>query len=122
MIPLLLMADSSPESPPHRREPLQVALQATSSEEDSEAPDTAPSTTNGLAHLVLSLVNLLHELLEKQAIRRMDNGTLTADEVERIGQTLQKQAAEIEELCDVFDLDPSELSLPLNGIETHGLD
>lgn len=87
-------------------------------------PDDAESatTTNGLAHLVLSLVNLLHELLEKQAIRRMEQGTLTDDEVERIGRTLQQQAAEIEHLCDVFDLDPSDLSLPLGTIETNALE
>jgi len=117
------MPDSfASESPLHRRDPLHVALRAASPEHDADTSEAPPSTTNGLAHLVLSLVNLLHELLEKQAIRRMDNGTLTPDEIERIGQTLQKQAAEIEALCDVFGLDPSELSLPLNGIETHGLD
>lgn len=74
---------------------------------------------NGLARLVLSLVNLLHDVLEKQALRRMNNGTLTDDELERVGRTLQKQAQEIEALCDAFNLDPSDLSLPLGTIETH---
>jgi hypothetical protein len=88
---------------------------------DAEATDEdpGPDPGNGLARLVLSLVNLLHDLLEKQAIRRMDNGTLTDEEVERIGRTLQQQAQEIEHLCDAFGLDVSDLSLPLGMVETH---
>ncbi|WP_022834762.1 gas vesicle protein K [Salisaeta longa] len=83
---------------------------------------TDGTTTNGLAHLVLSVINLIHELLEKQTLRRMDNGTLTDDEIERLGQALQQQAAEIEHLCEVFDLSPSDLSLPLGTIETSAME
>ena len=45
-------------------------------------------TKNGLAQLVLTVVKLLHELVEKQAIRRIDGGGLTEEEIERLGFTL----------------------------------
>jgi len=45
---------------------------------------------SGLGRLVLALVRLLHELLERQAIRRMDSGTLADDEIERLGLALMK--------------------------------
>ncbi len=50
---------------------------------------------NGLAQLVLTVVKLLHELLEKQAIRRIDGGGLTDEEIERLGFTLMRQSEEI---------------------------
>ncbi|MBI2200266.1 MAG: gas vesicle protein K, partial [Candidatus Rokubacteria bacterium] len=46
---------------------------------------------NGLGQLVLTLVKLLHELMERQAIRRMESGSLTETEVERLGVTLMRQ-------------------------------
>lgn len=75
---------------------------------DDENPE------QGLAQLVLSLVKLLHELLEKQAIRRMDAGRLSAEEVERLGQTLMRQAQAIDDLRQQFDLSPSDLDLLLD--------
>lgn len=81
------------------------------------------SPTNGLAELVLTLVRLLHDLLEKQAIRRMESGRLTDEEVEKVGKTLKRQAEEIEHLCEVFGLDPSDLSLDLGTVRgLHDLD
>ncbi len=74
------------------------------------------SPTNGLAELVLTLIRLLHDLLEKQAIRRMESGRLTDEEVEKVGQTLKRQAEEIEHLCEVFGLDPSDLRLDLGTV------
>lgn len=71
---------------------------------------------DGIGQLVLALVNLIHELLEKQAIRRMESGQLTDDEVERLGRTLMEQAREIERLCDEFDLDEEDLNLDLGPL------
>src|ERR1017187_3631554 len=51
---------------------------------------------NGLGQLVLTLVKLLHELLERQAIRRVDAGSLTDQQTERLGLALMQQAQEIE--------------------------
>ncbi len=80
-----------------------------------EVSEDAPG--KGLAHLVLTLVKLLHDLLEKQAVGRMERGTLTDDEVERVGRTLMKQAEELERLCEVFGLELDDLHLDLGTIQ-----
>ena len=52
----------------------------------------------GLARLVLTLIDLLRQLMERQAIRRMEGGSLTDDEIERLGQTFMKLQQRMEEL------------------------
>jgi hypothetical protein len=71
---------------------------------------------NGLGQLVLTLVKLLHELLERQAIRRIESGHLTDIEIERLGVTLMKQAREIERLREVFSLEEKDLNLDLGPL------
>jgi hypothetical protein len=66
--------------------------------------------------LVLTLVKLLHELLEKQAIRRMEGGSLSDDEVERLGSALMRQAEEIERLRMEFGLTEEDLNLDLGPL------
>lgn len=71
---------------------------------------------NGLAQLVLTLVKLLHELLERQAIRRIEAGSLTDDEVERLGMTLMRQADEIDRIRRAFGLEDEDLNLDLGPL------
>jgi hypothetical protein len=71
---------------------------------------------NGLGQLVLTLVKLIHELLERQAIRRMDSGTLTDSEIEKIGVTLMMQAQEIDRLRQEFNLNEEDLNLDLGPL------
>lgn len=71
---------------------------------------------NGLGQLVLTLVKLLHELLERQAIRRIDAGSLTEGQIERLGLTLMRQAEEIERLRKEFGLDEEDLNLDLGPL------
>ena len=71
---------------------------------------------NGLAQLVLTLVKLLHELLERQAIRRMDSGSLSDEEIERLGMTLMRQAEELDNLREVFGLKDEDLNLNLGPL------
>jgi len=66
--------------------------------------------------LVLTLVKLLHELLERQAIRRMDSGSLSEEEVEQLGLTLMQQAEELDRLRDVFDLKEDDLNMNLGPL------
>ncbi|GAB4552514.1 MAG: hypothetical protein Tsb0013_14830 [Phycisphaerales bacterium] len=70
----------------------------------------------GLAQLVLTVVRLLHELLERQAIRRMDAGSLTAEEVDRLGRTLEAQSREIRAMAARFGLSESDLNLDLGPL------
>lgn len=71
---------------------------------------------NGLGRLVLTLVKLLHELLEKQAIARIENGTLMAAEVERLGLTLMRQAQELDRLRRAFSLEDEDLNIDLGPL------
>ncbi|MBU2712042.1 gas vesicle protein K [Zooshikella harenae] len=71
---------------------------------------------NGLAQLALTLIKLLHELMELQAIRRMDAGSLTEEEVERLGMTLMQQQEEIDRLKQVFNLNDDDLNLDLGPL------
>ena len=70
----------------------------------------------GLAKLVLTLVEFLRQVLERQAIRRMDGGTLTDDEVERVGVALMRLEAKVREMAVAFGLDPDDLNLGLGPI------
>ncbi len=70
----------------------------------------------GLAKLVLTLVEFLRQVLERQAIRRMDGGTLTDDEVERVGLALMRLEAKVREMAELFGLDPDDLNLGLGPI------
>lgn len=76
----------------------------------------ANNVKNGLGQLVLTLVKLLHELLERQAIRRMDAGSLTEEQIERLGLTLMRQAEEIERLRKEFGLEEEDLNLDLGPL------
>jgi hypothetical protein len=73
---------------------------------------------NGLARLVLAIVELVRRLLEKQALRRMDRGTLTEDEVERLGDALMKLEEKMAELKRTFGLQDDDLNLSLGPIRT----
>jgi hypothetical protein len=66
--------------------------------------------------LVLALVKLLHELLERQGLRRMEAGSLTEAEIERLGLTLMRQAREIERLREEFGLEEEDLNLDLGPL------
>ena len=73
---------------------------------------------NGLARLVLSIIELVRRLLEKQALRRMDNGNLTEEEIERLGAALMKLEEKMEEMKTVFGLSGDDLNLSLGPIKT----
>lgn len=71
---------------------------------------------NGLAQLVLTLIKLLHELLEKQAIRRIESGRLREADCERVGLALMKQSEQIEKLRNAFGLSEQDLNLDLGPL------
>ncbi len=73
---------------------------------------------NGLAKLVLSIVELVRRLLEKQALRRMDNGTVSEEEIERLGSALMKLEEKMDELKRVFGLSDDDLNLKLGRVKS----
>lgn len=70
----------------------------------------------GLGKLVLTVVELLRELLERQAIRRIEGGSLAEEQVERLGLTFMQLAQEIETLKEHFGLSDEELNLDLGPL------
>ena len=71
---------------------------------------------NGLGKLVLTLVELIRQLLEKQAIRRMEGNTLSDIEVERLGLTFKQLAEQVVELKKGFGLENDDLNIDLGPL------
>lgn len=71
---------------------------------------------NGLAKLVLTLVELLRELLERQALQRIDAGSLHEAEIERVGATFLRLTEEIDRLKAYFGFSDEDLNLDLGPL------
>jgi uncharacterized protein involved in exopolysaccharide biosynthesis len=86
--------------------------------------DTLPSRINidaqsveqGLAKLVLTLIEFIRRLLEKQAVRRMEGGDLSPEQIEELGLALMKLEAKLQELKTQFGLTDEDLNLDLGPI------
>jgi CRISPR/Cas system-associated endonuclease Cas1 len=79
--------------------------------------DTRPETAEkDLAALVLTIVELLRQLMERQALRRVEDGTLTDDQIEKIGTTLMALETRMAELREHFGLKPEDLNLDLGPL------
>src|SRR5436189_6476843 len=70
----------------------------------------------GVAQLVLTIVELLRQLMERQALRRIDGGALSDEEVERLGRTFMELDKRMEELRTQFGLDVEDLNLNLGPL------
>ena len=66
--------------------------------------------------LVLTLVELVRQVLERQALRRVDAGTLTAAETEAVGLALMRLEQTVREIGEQFDLSPEDLNLDLGPV------
>lgn len=74
------------------------------------------SVERGLVSLVLTLVELLRQLMERQALRRVDEGNLTEEQIEKIGMTLMALEERMAELRDHFGLSPEDLNIDLGPL------
>ena len=74
------------------------------------------SVERGLAQLVLTVVELLRQLMERQAVRRIDGGGLSEEQVERLGRTFMELDRRMEELRAAFGLDVDDLNLDLGPL------
>jgi hypothetical protein len=88
---------------------------------DTSAPrhriNSDPATVErGLATLVLTLIELLRQLMERQAIRRVDRGDLSDEKVEEIGTTLMLLEQKMTELREHFGLEPEDLNIDLGPL------
>lgn len=80
--------------------------------------NTSQNSDAGLAPLLLTVVELIRQLMEAQVIRRMDNEQLTEDELEHAAESLQKLEEQVLHLCEIFDVDPADLNIDLGEVGT----
>jgi hypothetical protein len=70
----------------------------------------------GLVTLVLTLVELLRQLMERQALRRVDQGTLSDEKIDELGRTLMALDQRMSELVDQFGLTRADLNIDLGPL------
>jgi hypothetical protein len=104
-----------------QEEALARTAPATSDDERDRylAPKASIDSKNvekGLARLVLTLIDLIRKLMEKQAIRRIDAGQLHAEEIERVGDTFFQLDERMEQLKKTFGLNDEDLNLDLGPL------
>ena len=90
-----------------------IALANARPERNNADPD---KVEQGLARLVLTVIELLRRVLEHQAVRRMDGGTLTDEQIERLGLALLRLNERMGELKDTFGLTDEDLSIDLGPL------
>ena len=121
--PLLALLDPQPIVPARSPAPIETPPSAIAQPIVCGAPDDAgggasehgSSTAQGLIRLVLTLVKLLHDVLERQAVRRMEAGRLTEQQIDNLGAALSAQAEEIVKLQRQFGFSEKDLSLALDA-------
>jgi hypothetical protein len=90
-------------------------LDSSSRSRIARAPD---DTSRSVIRLVLTLVEFVRQLLERQAVRRVRERTLDADEIERLGTALMRLEATVHELAERHGIDPGDLNLDLGPLGT----
>lgn len=109
-------------TPPYR--PLDAAeldalrdeLRAKIAREPGKLAADPEEVQRSVARVVLTLVEFLREVMERQALRRMDAGTVTPDEIESLGVALMRLEETIRDIAARFGLSPEELNLDLGPL------
>jgi hypothetical protein len=128
------IAEAEADAPPTRAYeerstgPVRRPIQAQPLTQSARAHEREPGDTRdderlerGLAQLVLTVVELLRKLMERQALRRVDAGTLEPERVERLGRAFERLEQQMSELKQQFELADDDLTLrlgPLPGLES----
>ena len=94
----------------------EAALEAVAESLPPRVNADTETVENGLARLVLTLIEVLRKVLEHQAIRRMEGGHLTAEEVERLGVALLRLNDRMQEMKGVFGLKDEDLQIDLGPL------
>jgi hypothetical protein len=87
-----------------------------SSPEETALVPKSSGKDAGLAPLLLTVVELIRQLMEAQVIRRMEADTLTDEELDRAAESLRKLEAQVLDLCEIFDIDPADLNIELSEL------
>jgi hypothetical protein len=111
-----MTAPTSPADVHAELERLQSELQQLRGALPSRIDVDSASVERGLAQLVLTLIEFLRQLLERQAVRRMEGGSLSDEEIERMGLALMKLEEKVHELAAQFKLEPRDLNINLGPL------
>ncbi|WP_017721721.1 gas vesicle protein K [Kamptonema formosum] len=92
-------------------------------DENSPETETVPTTYKlnsgaGFASLLLTVVELLRQLMEAQVIRRMEQQVLSETDLDRAAESLKKLEEEVLRLCEIFEIDPEDLNVDLGELGT----
>lgn len=104
------------EKPPRRDSPEESGVREEAASVPARIELSPDNVEQGLAKLVLTLIDFLRQLLERQAIRRMEGGTVSDQEIEQMGEALMKLEAKIQELADQFGLSLGDLNIDLGPL------
>jgi hypothetical protein len=86
--------------------------------DDDSALTLSSRADAGLAPLLLTVVELVRQLMEAQIIRRMESGDLSDSDLDRASASIRRLEDEIVRLCDVFEIDPADLNIDLGEVGT----
>ncbi|MES2358762.1 MAG: gas vesicle protein GvpJ [Gemmatimonadota bacterium] len=117
--PILARAERGDREPPalvEREQPTGQSLNSVAQGLPERINADAAGPETGLARLVLTLIEVLRKVLEHQAVRRMEGGRLTDEEVERLGLALAKLNDRMSELKRVFGLSEEDLQIDLGPL------
>ncbi|MEH7084577.1 gas vesicle protein K [Neobacillus drentensis] len=79
-------------------------------------PLDSSKVEQGLAKLVLTIIELLRQLMERQAMRRVENDSLTDEQLEELGLTLMRLEEKMEELKIIFGIEAEDLNIELGPL------
>jgi hypothetical protein len=109
---------STPPAGPAERSPSAPAASAAIAPATPAGPLAPDETSRSIVKLVLTLVDFVRRLLERQAVRRVREGTLTADETERLGTALMQLEQTIADFARQQGIELDELNLDLGPLGT----
>ena len=95
--------------------PAELPIQASPGQSLQKSSSSAES---GLAPLLLTVVELVRQLMEAQVIRRMEADQLSEEDLERAAESLRQLEEQVVKLCDIFEIDPADLNIDLGEFGT----
>ncbi|TMW72220.1 gas vesicle protein K [Alteribacter natronophilus] len=99
-----------------RTDSLTAAQPQTTSQPTGRVSLDPEKAEDGLAQLVLTVIELLRQLVERQAMRRVEGGTLNDEQIEKLGVALMNLEEKMEELKEHFNLDDDDLNIDLGPL------
>lgn len=98
--------------------PPDLPIRISAADEQLQPLSSDQKPNAGLAPLLLTVVELVRQLMEAQVIRRMEAELLSEEDLDRASESLRKLEEQVIQLCEVFDIDPADLNIDLGEVGT----